>query len=79
MVSNPEGFTNNSPIYTMESSPTKKTSFRKSLCIFTNIFDVKKKTATRQVGAAKSKRKAIKSGTKPWALKPKQKGNSKID
>ena len=43
--------------------------------MFTNILDVKKKTATRQFGAATSKRKAIKYGTTPWALKKKRKGN----
>ena len=39
---------------------------------FTNILDVKNETVTRQVGAAKSKRKAIKVGTTPWALKQKR-------
>ena len=38
MVSTPEGFTNNSPIYPMTSLPIKKPSARKSLCLFTNIF-----------------------------------------
>ena len=47
--------------------------------IFTNILDVKKKTAIRQVGDTKSKLKAIKYGNAPWALKPKQNGNSKIN
>ena len=47
--------------------------------MFTNILDVNKKTADRQVGAAKSKRKLIKFGNTLWALKQKQKGNSKID
>ena len=63
----------------MTSIPVKKPSARKSLCIFTNILDVKNKTATRRVGSTKSKRKAIKSGTTPWGLKPKRKGNSKIN
>ena len=40
---------------------------------------MKKKTTTCQVGADKSKRKAIKSGTTTWVLKPNQKGNSKIN
>ena len=40
---------------------------------------MKKKTATCGVGAAKSKFKAIKYGTKKWALKQKRKGNSKIN
>ena len=47
MVSTPEGFTNNSTIYYMTSTPVKKPSSGKSLCLFTNISDVKNKTATR--------------------------------
>ena len=42
MVSTPEVFTENSPITPMTSSPVKKLSARRSLCMFTNIFDVKK-------------------------------------
>ena len=57
----------------------KKTSARKSLCISTKILDTKKKTSTRQVGADKSKRKTIKSGTTPCALKPNLKVNSIIN
>ena len=63
----------------MTSTPVKKPSAIKSLCLFTNILDVKKNSYTRQVGYAKSKRKATKYGTTPWALKQKRKGNSKID
>ena len=37
MVSTPEGFTKNSPIYPMKSSPVKKPIARKSLCVFTNV------------------------------------------
>ena len=37
-----------------------------------------KKTALRRVGAAKSKRKAIKFGNKPWASIQKRKGDLKI-
>ena len=44
---------------------TKKTSAQKSLCMFTNVLDMNIKTAYRQVGAAKSKRKAIKFGNTP--------------
>ena len=40
---------------------------------------MKKKTATRRVGAAKYKHKAVKCGTTPWALKQNRKGNSKIN
>ena len=79
MISNPEGFTDNSPIYPMTSTPVKKPSTIKSLCLFTNILDVKKESAYRWVGAAKYECKEIKYGTTPWSLKQNQKGNSKID
>ena len=78
MVYTPEVFTDNSPISPRTSTPVKKPSAQKSLCMFTNVLKGKK-TAYCQVGAAKSKRKAIKFGNKPWALKKKRKGNSKID
>ena len=68
MVSTPEVFTDNSRKYPMTSTPIKFPRAWKSLCMFTNILDVKKKNATRQVGAAKSKRKTIKYRTKPWSL-----------
>ena len=79
MVYTPEGFTDNSPIYTMTSTPVMKPSAQKSLCMFTNILEVKNKTAHRQVGAAKSKCKAIKFVNSLWALKPNRKLNSNID
>ena len=69
--------TNNIPRSPTTLTQFKKPSARKSMCIFTNILDVKKKTAILQVGAAKSKSKAIKAGTTKWALKPNRKGNSK--
>ena len=68
MFYTPYEFTNNSPIYPMTSTPIKKPSAQKSLCFFTNILDVKK-TACLRVEAGKFKRKAIKFGNKPWALK----------
>ena len=46
IVSTPEGFTNNSPISPMTSTPVKKPCAKKSLCLFTNILDVNKKTST---------------------------------
>ena len=79
MVSTPEVFTNDSPISPLTSTPVKKLSARKSMCIFTNILDVKKKTDTCWVVYAKSKSKAIKYDNKPWALTPKRKGSSKIN
>ena len=42
MVSTPEGFTNNSPISPMTSTPVKKPSKRKPHCMFTKVFYVKK-------------------------------------
>ena len=56
MVSTPEGFTFNSPTSPMNSTTFKKPSAQKSLCMFTNILDVNKKTTYHRVGAAKSKR-----------------------
>ena len=60
MFYTPEGFTNDSPITPMTSTPVNKPSDRKSLCLFTNIIDLKNKTATCKVGAVKSKRKTFK-------------------
>ena len=77
MVYTPKVFTNYSPISPMISTPVKKPSARKSLCLFTNILDVKKKTATRRVGAAKSKCKSVKYRTTTWALKKSEKGIQK--
>ena len=74
MVSTPEGFTDDSPIYPTAPKSVKKLSARKSLCIFTNILHVKK-TATCRVGGATSKRNEIKYGTTPCELKQKRKGN----
>ena len=50
MVSTPEGFNDNSPRSPMTPTLVKKPSSRKSLRIFTNILDVKKKTTTCRVG-----------------------------
>ena len=46
MVSTTEGFTDNSPISPMTSSPVKKLSAQKLLCMFTNVLDVNKKMLT---------------------------------
>ena len=42
MVSSTEVFTDNSPISPRKSTPVNKPSDRKSLCIFTNVLEVKK-------------------------------------
>ena len=44
ILSTTEGFTDNSPNVHMTSSPVKKPSARKSLCLFTNVLYVKPKT-----------------------------------
>ena len=48
LLSTPEGFIYNSPNVHMPSTPVKKPSASKSLCLFTNILDVKPKTAKRR-------------------------------
>ena len=42
MFYTPEGFTDKIPIYLMKSTPVKKPRAQKSLCLLTNILDVKK-------------------------------------
>ena len=79
LLSTPEGFTDKSPNVHMTSSTVKKPSASKSLCLFTNILDVKPKTTKRRFVAAKSKRKAIKVGNILWTKKTKRKGHSKIN
>ena len=53
MVSTSEVVTYNSPNVTLTSTPAKKPCARKSLCLFTNILDVKSKTEKRRIVAAK--------------------------
>ena len=60
ILSTPKGVTDNSPNVHMTSTPVKKPSASKSLCLFTNILDVKPKTAKRCFVAEKSRRKAMK-------------------
>ena len=59
----------------MTSSPVKKPSARKSLCLFTNILAVKPTTAKRRFVAAKYRRKAMKVCNILWTKKPKRKGH----
>ena len=74
---NPEGFTDNSLNLHMTSTPVKKPSARKSLCLFTNILDVKPKTSKLHIVAAKTKRRAMTVDTSQW--KKERKGHSKIN
>ena len=62
MVSNPDRFKDNSPISPGPTTIVKKFSARKPIHLFTEVLDVKK-TSVLRVGAAKSKRKAIISGS----------------
>ena len=48
-------------------------------CLITNILYAKKKVSIRQVRAAKSKHKAIRSGTRLRENKTKRKVNSRIN
>ena len=74
MVSTPERFTDNSKISSGPSMTVTNTSARKSLCLFTEVLGVKNKTALLQVGADKSKRKAIISGSVLWSIIKNSKG-----
>ena len=53
----------------MKSTPFKNPSARKSMCLFTKILNVKKKTPKRCVGAAKSEPRAMKVGNRIWNKK----------
>ena len=63
----------------MTSTPVKKPSDGKSLCLFITILDVKPKTAKHRIVAEESKRKAMKEGNSLWNNKTKRKGYSKIN
>ena len=78
MVSTPGGIIYNSPNVPMTSTTVKKNA-RKSLCLFTNILDVKPKTEKRRIVAAKSKRRSIKVGTSQSNKTIKRKNHSKIN
>ena len=73
MVSTAEGVTYDSPNVPMISTPVKNPSDSKSLCLFTNIFDVKKKTAKHIIGPAEYKRRAMKVGNRIWTKKKNEK------
>ena len=79
MVSILEGVTYESPNVPMTSTLSKKPSSRKSLCLFTNIFDVKEKTTKLCIGYAKSKCRVMKMGNILWTNKTKLRGHSKIN
>ena len=53
MVSTPVEVADNTTNVHLTSTPVKKPSARKSLCLFTKILDVKPKIAKRRIVAAK--------------------------
>ena len=63
VVSILEIFTDNIPMSPGPYVTVKNPSAKKSLRLFTELFDVKNKSAVRQVGGSKSKRKSIRSGS----------------
>ena len=69
LLSTPEGVKYNSPNVHLTSSPVKKPSARKSMCLFTNILAVKPITAKRRFVAAKSRRKSMKVCNILWTKK----------
>ena len=73
ILSTPEGVADNSPNVHFTSSPVKKPSARKSLCLFTNILAVKPTTSKRRFVAAKSRRKSMKVCNSLWTKKIKTK------
>ena len=79
VVSNPEVVTDNIPNVPMTSTPVNKPSARKSMCLFTNIFNVKNRIANHCILDAKSKRRAMKVSTSQWTKKIKRQGYSKIN
>ena len=79
MVSTPDGVTYNSPNVPMTSTPFKKPVASKSLFLFTNILDVRPKTAKFRIVAAKSKLRAVKVFNGMWTNKTKRKGYLKIN
>ena len=79
MVSTPEGYTKNIPITPKPYVSTKNNSSRKSLPQFTEKLDVKHKTAVRRFGAAKAKRKAIKTCNMFWSNIAKRLGHTQIN
>ena len=69
MVSTPEEVTYVSTSLRITQTTVKKPSARKSLYLFTNIFDVKNRTAIRHVESTKSKHRVVKVGNSLWTNK----------
>ena len=68
MVSNHEEFTDNSPVSPSQSVTVNNPSAIKPLRQFLDTLEVKPKTAVRIFCVAKSKCKAIRSGSMLWSI-----------
>ena len=79
MVSNPEGFTDNSSMSSGPYTTVKKPSARKALRQFLEVLDVKHRTSARRLGYAKSKRKAIRAGSMLWSIWSKRRVHTQIN
>ena len=79
MFSTPEIFTDNIPMSPGPSVNVRKSSAIKSIRLFTEFLDVKNKTAVQRVGADKSKRKLVISGSILWSSIPKSRRHKKIN
>ena len=73
MVSNPEGFSNNSPIIVSASGTYKKPIEIKSLHQFSDLFDIKQKTDICQLGSDDMKHKTTQKSTSLWCTIKKKK------
>ena len=58
----PEDIKDEITSFPMTQTTVNKPSARKSLCLFTKIFYVKRKAGKLRIGAAKSKRRSMKVG-----------------
>ena len=79
MVSTPDRFTDYSPMSPGPSVTVKNPNSRKLLHLFTKLSDTKNKYYVRQVGASKSKRKAIISFSMLYSSIPKSRRHTKIN
>ena len=79
MVSTPDRFISKSPISPKPSVTVINHNARKSLHIFTEVLNVKNKTAVDRVGAAKSKQKSIRAGNVLCSSITKRKRHTKIN
>ena len=79
MVSTPDEITDKSPMSFIMSVLANKSSAIKPLLSFSEVFDVKQKTAVQRLGAAKSKRKYIRTGCMLWSSITKRQGHKKIN